>query len=158
RPRLAWSDGPCRARVASAANCRGVSSKSRHSSRKMPTAICWQRRSRWPGMLAKAAGPAPATACPGSSRLAPVGQAFLAEQAEALLHDAIREAEEHRVAIGLMADRAPARRHEDVARAPLEDLAIDGAATVAFDRGEHGGVGGSVAGAAKTRRQELQEG
>ena len=52
----------------------------------------------------------------------------------------------------------PARRHEQIARAPLKRLLADPGAAAALDRGEYGGVGGTIARGLETLRQQLDEG
>src|SRR5665213_2081683 len=84
--------------------------------------------------------------------------AIFAEQIELLLHRTIREAEQHRILAGLVGDPAPARHDEQIARAPFESLVADPASAMALDRGEHGGVGRTIARGLETFRQQLDEG
>src|SRR5262245_61098756 len=84
--------------------------------------------------------------------------AVLAEQVELLLHRTVRKTEQHRIRVRLMRDPAPARHHEQIARAPLKGLVADAGAALAFDRSEYGGVGGAIARGLETLRQQLDEG
>src|SRR5437763_15768137 len=80
--------------------------------------------------------------------------AVLAEQVELLLHRAVRKTEQHRIRVRLVRYPAPARHHEQIARAPLKSLVADTGAALAFDRGEHGGVGGAIARGLETLGQQ----
>src|SRR6185312_10023425 len=79
--------------------------------------------------------------------------AIFPEQIQFLLYRTVGEREQHRVGVGLVRDPAPARHHEQVARAPFEHFVANACAALAFDRGEHGGVGRAIARGLETLRQ-----
>src|SRR4051812_44675707 len=81
-----------------------------------------------------------------------------APQAELLLGDAVGVAEDHGIGFGVVGDPLPARRHEDVLRAPGESLAVDDGSAAALDDGEHGGVRAAIGCRLEALGQELHEG
>src|SRR6266702_6097291 len=70
--------------------------------------------------------------------------AGLAPQTELFLHDAVGEAEQHRLARRAMGMGHPARHDKDVVRLPGKDRVADPGFAVALDRNEHSGVGRAV--------------
>ena len=84
--------------------------------------------------------------------------ALLAPQAELFLHRAVGVAEQHGLVLGMVADRHPARRDEDVARLPAEDLVADPALAGTLDRDIDRPVGRAVGAGRKALRQQLDEG
>src|SRR5205814_3462409 len=83
--------------------------------------------------------------------------AILAPEAELVLHRPVGEAEQHRFRSRAVARAMPARRHEDVARAPAESLIADLALALALDADKHRAVGAPIGRCGETLRQELHE-
>src|SRR5947209_16533442 len=84
--------------------------------------------------------------------------AVFPKEIEFLLHMAIREAEQNRILVGFVRDPLPARHHEQIARTPLKGLFANPRASLAFDRREYRGVGGTIARRLEAFRQQLDEG
>src|SRR5436309_9823076 len=84
--------------------------------------------------------------------------AILAPEAELVLTRPVRETEQHGLRAGAVARAMPARRHEDVARAPAECLLANLALALALDADEHRAVGAPVGRCREPLRQELHEG
>src|SRR6266571_6170509 len=83
--------------------------------------------------------------------------AGLAPQTELFLHDAVGEAEQHRLARRAVGMRHPARHDKDVMRLPGKDRVADAGFAVSFDRDEHGPVSRAIRLAGKALRQQLYE-
>src|SRR5438876_6749587 len=84
--------------------------------------------------------------------------AILAPEAELVLHRPVREAEQHGLCVGAVRRAMPARRNENVARAPAESLLADLALALALHADEHRAVGAPIGRCREALRQELHEG
>src|SRR6516225_7919931 len=83
--------------------------------------------------------------------------ALLAPEPQLLLYRPIRVTEQHRLVLGLMAYRHPARRDKDVARLPAQDLLADPGFAAPFDRDIDRAVGRAVGAGREALRQQLNE-
>src|SRR5438045_7809730 len=82
----------------------------------------------------------------------------LAPQPELFLDDPVGEAEQHRLALRMMAVLHPARHDEDIVGLPGEFGAADPGLAGSFNDDEDGAVGRAVGLAGETRRQQLDKG
>src|SRR6516162_4312652 len=83
--------------------------------------------------------------------------ALLAPEPQLLLYRPVRVTEQHRLVLGLMAYRHPARRDKDVARLPAQDLLADPGFAAPFDRDIDRAVGRAVGAGREALRQQLNE-
>src|SRR6185437_11954592 len=79
-------------------------------------------------------------------------------QAEDLLNWPVRETEQYGIDGGLVRDRTPRRNHKNIVLFPRETVTPYVAAPAAFGYGIDSGIGRTILGAAKSGRQQLQEG
>src|ERR1035437_8271442 len=95
---------------------------------------------------------------PARSVASPRRGLLLPPEVEFLLHPPVRVDENHRVARGRVLVRDPARRDENVVRAPVEGLPADLARACALAHGESRAVGGAKGRCHESPGDELHPG